>query len=277
MTPKISDTSDLARLIEEFEYQDGAPQLIRTVWVAFDDDDNAFFGQKKVRKYDISLEQFEQGFEPIPDDWAFPEYSEDLTVAPNDGIVSDGLYLKRPNISLFDPDDVDKYLPTTPRLCREEAVIMETLLLRNPHPNIVRYHGCRVRRNRVTGLLLDAYSTDLNALESDKALLESIDRTAFVAGIESAIAHLHSLGLAHNDLNPANIMLGKSGEPILIDFDSCRPFGERLLSGGTRGWIDEKLKTSEKENDLAAIPKIVKWLEDLSQGVKKEREPYPPR
>lgn len=113
-------------------------------------------------------------------------------------------------------------------------------------------------------MLLDAHSTDLNVLEKDKALLESIDRNSFVAGIESAIAHLHSLGLAHNDLNPANIMLGKSKEPILIDFDSCRPFGEGLLSGGTRGWTDEKLDTSAKENDLAAIPKIVKWLDDLS-------------
>jgi hypothetical protein len=36
----------------------------------------------------------------------------------------------------------------------EEAETME-LLLRNPHPHIIRYHGCLVERGRIVSLVLD--------------------------------------------------------------------------------------------------------------------------
>ena len=49
----------------------------------------------------------------------------------------------------------------------------------------------------------------------------------------AAIKHLHSLGLVHNDINPANIMLDQEGTLILIDFDSCRNIGESLRSTET--------------------------------------------
>jgi serine/threonine protein kinase len=52
--------------------------------------------------------------------------------------------------------------------------------------------------------------------------------------IRAGARHLHSLGLAHNDLNPTNIAVDGDDDPILLDFGSCRRFGEHL-SGGTNG------------------------------------------
>lgn len=73
--------------------------------------------------------------------------------------------------------------------------------------------------------------------------------------------HLHSLGLAHNDINPSNIMV-KGGVPILIDFGSCQPYGTRLQSLGTSGWYEELLFTSEKKHDTYALGKLREWFQE---------------
>lgn len=65
------------------------------------------------------------------------------------------------------------------------------------------------------------------------------DINSIFKDIESVVKHLHSLGLAHNDLNPMNIMTDKKKRPILIDFGSCKPFGRRLMESGSPGWVDE--------------------------------------
>ena len=70
-----------------------------------------------------------------------------------------------------------------------------------------------------------------------------------LAGIEKAVAHLHSLNLVHGDLTPSNIMLDDENEPILIDFDSCRHEGEKLLKGGTTEWSDCGAKIASFSND----------------------------
>ena len=96
-----------------------------------------------------------------------------------------------------------------------------------------------------------------------------------MADIETAVAHLHSLGLAHNDLNPSNVVIGKNKEAILIDFGSCQPFGKKPMSTGTPGWIDEDFTTSAQEHDLAALPKIKTWLDNVYQGLPTDLPPMP--
>lgn len=54
-------------------------------------------------------------------------------------------------------------------------------------------------------------------------------------GIRAGVEHLHSLGFAHNDLNPMNIALDGDDNLIILDFGSCRRFGEQVLSAGTYG------------------------------------------
>jgi len=66
-----------------------------------------------------------------------------------------------------------------------------------------------------------------------------LNKIQFMQRLESAIQHLHSLNLAHNDLNPDNTLVNKSGMPVLIDFGSTRVIGTKLgTSRGTKGWMD---------------------------------------
>ncbi len=134
---------------------------------------------------------------------------------------------------------------------------MLELLTRHPHPHIVGYHGVRVRRNHITGLVLDRHRRNLTE-HVDQGL--SLDVEAFLSALGSALDHLHSLGLVHNDLNPGNVMVGADGMPILIDFGSCCSFGKRLLSGGTAGWVDTTSIWSAEKHDTDAFAKIREWL-----------------
>ena len=145
----------------------------------------------------------------------------------------------------------------------EEAEVME-VVASQPHQNIIGYHGCHVRRGYITGLVLDQHPHDLkNYLGSGHSIQ---NKELFMELLESAIHHLHSLGLAHNDLNPTNVLLADDGRPILIDFGSARRIGEKLsTSRGTKGWIScamEDYTTSETQHDIFALAKLRVWLDN---------------
>lgn len=84
--------------------------------------------------------------------------------------------------------------------------------------------------------------------------------------IASAVGHLHLLGLAHNDLTPMNIMVDEYDTPVFIDFGSCQPFGCKLITAGTPGWIDEDFTDSAQNHDEFALGKLQTWLEAQGRG-----------
>ena len=72
-----------------------------------------------------------------------------------------------------------------------------------------------------------------------------------------------TLGLAHNDINPTNIMLDDRASPVIIDFDSCIPIGKEFGSrkGGTYGWVQTpEPSVSAPENDLYGLELIARYL-----------------
>ncbi|KAK0365380.1 hypothetical protein LTR59_010108 [Friedmanniomyces endolithicus] len=97
-------------------------------------------------------------------------------------------------------------------------------------------------------------------LLEEARILESLKPNPHPNLVRYRVAHLHSLGYAHNDLNPMNIALDKNDQPVILDFGSCRKFGDTLLSGGTPGWIDEDYSISSPLHDEVALEKIASWL-----------------
>lgn len=149
----------------------------------------------------------------------------------------------------------------------EEARTMEVLSA-HPHPYFIQYHGCRFQRGYLTGILLGRHPHDLKNYLSRG--VGNIDKKAFMDALESAIYHLHSLGWAHNDLNPTNLLVDDSkacgGMPVLIDFGSDGKIGSLLgTSRGTSGWIEGRIEdyaTSKKEHDIFALEKMRFWLDN---------------
>ncbi|EHA28287.1 hypothetical protein ASPNIDRAFT_43403 [Aspergillus niger ATCC 1015] len=176
------------------------------------------------------------------------------------------VYVKTPSLLAYVNGDLEKQITREVETCE--------ILLRHPHPNIATYYGYMETNGRVSGLCFKRYtSTLLEAVNPQR-----LNKVAFLSsarelvkenmkrgleGILSAIKHLHSFGLVHNDINPANIMLDEDGRLVLIDFDSCRFIGESLRhteAKRTHQWHDPSVDISVEKNDLDAFRDLKIWL-----------------
>jgi serine/threonine protein kinase len=164
-------------------------------------------------------------------------------------------YIKRPGLTCYESMKGTDYVP---KALLDETLIME-LISKSPHENIIGYYGCRVRRGRITAIVLERLEKTLTQCALTPYLQE-LDQDRFLKALESAVDHLHSLGLAHNDINPDNIMI-RNGAPVLIDFGSCQPVGKPLQSLGTEGWYEEVFFTSEKKHGIYSLTKLREWLD----------------
>jgi serine/threonine protein kinase len=74
---------------------------------------------------------------------------------------------------------------------------------------------------------------------------------------------LRSLGLVHNEINPANIMFEGDSTTVIVDFGSCRAIVQSLEGVGRPfEWYDEGVQQSVPINDWDAIHEIREWLSD---------------
>lgn len=259
MTIEITKLSDLCSICEDIVESDG-DQVPRTAFAAVDPEENAYFGIKLgIHIKQLTVEIARDCLRPLPDEEIYPKFPAGLTTAPDD---CTGRYVKRTAWPSYLDFMGSAFLP---KLMLQEAQTME-FLAQHPHPNIVGYYGCRVKRGRITGLTLETFSFpyDLAFATTRPDLYRGlINKDCIMSGLRSAVQHLHSIGLAHNDINPANIMLGKGGEPKLIDFGSCQPVGKHLMSCGTAGWRQGHFHTSEIAHDEYSLELLGPWLESL--------------
>ncbi|EPE04313.1 serine threonine-protein kinase [Ophiostoma piceae UAMH 11346] len=269
MAPTVTSWDNLAFAYEETD--DDTGQHRQTIFAVVDDDDVAYFGTSNLSKKYLSFDTVTSLLEPVPDEDVYPQWTtdenegnegNDLTRARETDTPPSAVYIKRPMLAQYAVFKKHNVLPLIPNALLEEAQTME-FLTQHPHPHIVRYHGCRVRRGRIVGLVLDRYPHTLTAYLQDK--VGTVDKEPFMDALQSALHHLHALGWAHNDLNPSNILVDPRGLPVLIDFGSAQPVGNKLgTSRGTDGWIDSGMQdyhTSETKHDAFAIDKLRSWLD----------------
>jgi serine/threonine protein kinase len=77
------------------------------------------------------------------------------------------------------------------------------------------------------------------------------------------VAHLHTLGLIHNDISPYNIMLDDDLQPVLIDLETCMPESmPPILKRGTPGWSGN-WEMSSLANDEIALERLQLYLNGL--------------
>lgn len=219
---------------------------------------DAYFTEVPKHLSTITIDEARSSLQRIPDDEIYPKLVGDaggLTEAATTSIPDDEMFIKRPALHNYDMPGDHQWIG---KLLLSEAQIIEHVS-KKPHRNIVEYYGCYVVDGRIKGIALKRYQHPLDDyLEKDGAAIE--DPESFMQQLESAVSYLHSLGLAHNDVKPSNIMLQADNTPVLIDFGSCQPFGETLITGGTPGWGQEPYHISAKEQDFSALKKMREWL-----------------
>lgn len=250
-SPNISCKNDVT-LFEAHDIETGS--FRRSMFTYFDPSGHVWIGENHdVRKRDLTLQDLTSGLRKVADDLAFPKAPQDITLVTREDLTRS--FVKRPQAHCL----LNQYEASlVPQILLDEVNILEQLM-KNPHPNIVTYHGCVVNDGYITGIALRRLPKVLDHRFLHDA--SCFDEQVFERELRSAIEHIHGLGLAHNDLNPSNIGLDEQDHPVIIDWGSCKGFGEELLSAGTPGWIEDDYDISKKEHDLLAIDKLVKWVE----------------
>lgn len=229
---------------------------------AFSDEDIAYIGRiDNIRSTDLTPEDIEAALCEVPDEEIYPKLDGRITgVASEDPGID--IFIKRPSLQdyYFFKGEDGRGLSQLRDLLLDEARAFE-IISREPHPNIVHYRGCRVKRGYITGIILNKISG-----HSLWRLLEyglgRIDLEPFMEALTSAVNHLHKLGLSHNDICPQNVMVS-NGNPVLIDFGSCRRTGDKMAaSGGSTGWKEDgdEYLLSKNSHDLVGLAKIRQWI-----------------
>ena len=276
--PNITDTADL-EIRQCFDGTNGR----HVKWYHFTADDEAYRGVSYDDERDITLDEYAASLKRMSDDAIFPKVPTDaqVTIAPKN-LNGSAVYIKRSGLRRYHGVEEEDKCQTKDQLLAE-VLVMEKIS-KTPHPYVVRYHGCTVHRGRITAIAMERLGLTLNHyaychgecpadITGHRTMFEQIDKQAFLAGVESAVRFLHSLGLAHNDINPYNIMVREASEgdgdgactPVLIDFDSCAPFGIAALSFGTVGFMDmedENISTSQKRHDDFALKRLAEWWDE---------------
>ncbi|MCX7645766.1 MAG: serine/threonine protein kinase [Rhodobacteraceae bacterium] len=105
------------------------------------------------------------------------------------------------------------------RLFVQEAKSLSRLV----HPNIVGVHQV-FEENDTAYMAIDYVDgRDLLAIiETDRASLTPAFVVTILRKLLGAVAFIHDNGMLHRDISPDNILISRSGEPILIDFGAAR-------------------------------------------------------
>lgn len=224
---------------------------------------NMYYGRTQNTK--IDKEAILKDLQLIPRENIYPRFSSDLTRAPEIKLdmPPPEIYIKTSRLGTYSQD----YGQLIANLVLNEAEIYE-ILRKHPHPGLGRSLGCIVADDGlITGLALMKYdSMDLSYRASDPKSFGKEQRKRCIEALKDAVQHLHDLGLAHNDLNPMNVLFTDDGQPVLIDFETCCPIGTKLTKeGDVGGWEDgipvAKYKQSSADCDKAQIEFLSAWLE----------------
>lgn len=206
-------------------------------------------------------------FSQLQDVKLIPSKNRSPVLQPHWTVVPDGnfpYYIKRPSLE----DCLDPGLEVQV----EHEIQMCELVRQPPHPRLATYHGAVVVQGRVSGLAFEKYETTLLERVNPQRLskhhfavsgrpLVQDDMKRWLEALRGAVEHLHCMDLVHNDITPANVMLDRDESPVIIDLGELCRVGDALEhTKRTRGWHDESVTHSAKENDLDALAELEVWL-----------------
>lgn len=253
----------------EYETPDGSQFSLREVWRNGDDDlpefarttisatvdGKAFFGRLDRRVDDVDEGDVLSALEAVPPEAIYPVFDKSLTEAPAFDPVNH--YLKAPS---YDWEDCQPGVTFGADRMLDEIRVLERLK-EHQHPNLVVYHGCVVQDGRITHICLGRCESDvIGYFESNSGSPEDVAR--LLHDVEAGVLFLHSLSLAHNDITPENTCVA-NGRAVVVDFDSCIPYGQRLMKGTSIAQGDDGYPISSAQNDLRSLDKLDDFLTSL--------------
>lgn len=137
---------------------------------------------------------------------------------------------------------------SAPRVGHDRVVVMPFYGVRTLESLIAAAAERRPRTAGDVGHFLAAGSSpdDPTALPSPALAVRPSDRypavlAGIAGGVAKVLAYLHSRGVAHRDVKPANVLLGDTGHPYLLDFNLSAGHGGDGRVGGTLPYLAPEL------------------------------------
>ncbi len=120
---------------------------------------------------------------------------------------------------------------------REDRLVREAAAAaRLSHPNIVQLHDLG-HSDYGPYLVLELLRGRTLAEILENGPLPARDALHVARDVAAALAHAHSAGVFHRDLNPRNVFLDEDGHSKVLDFGLACAFGQRGVEGGTPAYM----------------------------------------
>lgn len=97
-------------------------------------------------------------------------------------------------------------------------------IARFSHPHIVRVFETFEENNTVYYVMEYAEGGSLEDLVRQRGCLSEADAVHYILQVADALAYIHGKKMNHLDVKPANILLNKHGEALLIDFGLSKQY-----------------------------------------------------
>ncbi|GAA5992416.1 hypothetical protein JCM5350_000973 [Sporobolomyces pararoseus] len=108
-------------------------------------------------------------------------------------------------------------------------------LRKSPHPNVITFHAF-ILTPSYANLYMDYHQNLIPVRMSERRA------KVYARQLLSGIEHLHSHGITHNDIKPANILLSADDRPVIIDFGFANQWDlnspDRFLSTISWGTVE---------------------------------------
>ncbi|RSL63297.1 hypothetical protein CEP53_004496 [Fusarium sp. AF-6] len=258
--PPVNGFKDFTRYSECSRFDEAGERISKCTSVMMVDPDNyaAWLGTVDAPNAQVELRQAAECLCRVPDKAIYPPVTPDMrSIAVSDYTPDEDTWLKRPLIHAYKKGGsstriADLFL---------DEIKAHQLVEEHPHRNLVKFKACLEKDGLVVGVLQKHYPMTLE-FRVEAWSQPPYDATAFYNDIEAGLEHLHSLGFAHNDLNPNNVMVDAEDRLIIIDLGAAMPLGQLLHQGGTAGWNHGFEEKSSVANDEIGLRQMKEYLQE---------------
>ena len=148
------------------------------------------------------------------------------------------------------PEVAIKVVRASPDAEREVAVLAAV-----SHPHVVRLHQAVVLDDGRLALVLDLVDgPTLAAVVAQRGHLSPGEVVTLIVPLAQAVADLHADGVQHGDLAPGNVLLDRTGRPVLTDLGTPRITGEpRDEVFGTAGYVDPMVLVGGRADEMSDV------------------------
>ncbi len=131
------------------------------------------------------------------------------------------------------------------------------------HPNVVKFFGRHDAEDTIS-LILEMYDQSLYQLVNNTYVSYKNIRK-IMRGILEGLAYIHGKGIVHCDLKLSNIMVTKTLDAKIIDFDCGKTFSEAENSPGiaTQGYCAPEFEDGHPNTPASDMWAVAKMLDDL--------------